>query len=70
MNYIGGVASGVAGVQLDTSWAAWLMVLLYSRFVIVFTLNLILLVMVILNYTVKPEIKVVESFVVSIEKIM
>ncbi|KAJ0183857.1 hypothetical protein K1T71_000280 [Dendrolimus kikuchii] len=63
MNYIGGVASGLAGVQLDTSWAAWLMVLLYSRFVVLFTLNLLLVVTVILNYNVKPEIKLIESFV-------
>ncbi|CAG9781950.1 unnamed protein product [Diatraea saccharalis] len=49
MAYIGGVATGIAGTNLDTSWASWVMVVLYSRFVVIFVVNVLLLLSVIVD---------------------
>ncbi|XP_075991304.1 uncharacterized protein LOC142986640 [Anticarsia gemmatalis] len=57
MDFIGGTASGTASVSLDTSWAAWVMVLVYSRFVVLFLLNVFLLILVIVSLNIKPETK-------------
>ena len=45
-NYIGASTSGTGNVQVDTSLVAWIMVILYSRFVIFFLINLVLIVLV------------------------
>ncbi|XP_030030142.2 uncharacterized protein LOC115447278 isoform X1 [Manduca sexta] len=55
MEYIGGTASGIAGVNLNTSWASWLMVILYSRFIVLFLLNLFFIVLMIVDNGAKKE---------------
>lgn len=47
--YIGASVSAMGNVEINTSWAAWVMVLLYSRFAVLFILNLILIVSVVLH---------------------
>ncbi|XP_026315858.1 uncharacterized protein LOC113227174 isoform X3 [Hyposmocoma kahamanoa] len=47
--FIGASVSGIGNVEINTSWAAWVMVLLYSRFGILFILNLFLVVSVVLH---------------------
>ncbi|KAL4717643.1 hypothetical protein ACJJTC_000792 [Scirpophaga incertulas] len=49
MEFIGGVVSGIADTTLDTTWVAWVMVLLYSRFVVFFGINILLLLFVIVD---------------------
>ncbi|CAH0402019.1 unnamed protein product [Chilo suppressalis] len=49
MEHIGGVVTGLAGSNLDTSWVAWVMVILYSRFVVLFLVNVLLLTIVIVD---------------------
>lgn len=44
MDFIGGTVSGAGSVELSTTWAAWTMVLLYSRFGLLFALNVFLVV--------------------------
>ncbi|KAJ2954388.1 hypothetical protein O0L34_g2652 [Tuta absoluta] len=51
--YIGGVASATGNVEVDTTWVAWSMVLLYSRFVFFFLLNLALIVVVVIHVSKK-----------------
>lgn len=58
MEYVNGIASGTGGVDLDTSWAAWIMVILYSRLVMLFFLNLFLLVSVIVDYNAERRVDV------------
>ncbi|XP_049695983.2 uncharacterized protein LOC110374234 isoform X3 [Helicoverpa armigera] len=55
MDFIDGTASGLGDTQLNTAWASWIMVILYSRFVILFILNVILLIIVIVDCNVKKE---------------
>uniref|UniRef100_A0A2A4JN87 Uncharacterized protein n=2 Tax=Heliothis virescens TaxID=7102 RepID=A0A2A4JN87_HELVI len=55
MDFIGGTASGLGDMQLNTAWASWIMVLLYSRFVILFILNIILVIIVIVDYNAEKE---------------
>ncbi|CAB3225678.1 unnamed protein product [Arctia plantaginis] len=57
MDLINGVSSGTSNTELDTSWASWIMVLLYSRFVVLFVLNVFLLILVIVSLNMKPETK-------------
>ncbi|CAH2034402.1 unnamed protein product, partial [Iphiclides podalirius] len=49
MSYVGGLVSGAGNVELSTAWAAWVMAVLYSRFVALFFLNLLLLVLVVID---------------------
>lgn len=57
MDYIDGTVSGVSNTPLDTSWTAWVMVIIYSRFVLLFILNVFLVVIVIVDCNVKKEPK-------------
>lgn len=57
MDYIDGTVSGVSNTPLDTSWTAWVMVIIYSRFVLLFILNVFLVVIVIVDCNVKREPK-------------
>ncbi|XP_026730290.1 uncharacterized protein LOC113495646 isoform X3 [Trichoplusia ni] len=57
MDYIDGTVSGVSNTPLDTSWTAWVMVIIYSRFVLLFMLNVFLVVIVIVDCNVKREPK-------------
>ncbi|XP_050560449.1 uncharacterized protein LOC118265110 isoform X2 [Spodoptera frugiperda] len=61
MDFIGGRVSGIGNAQLNTAWTAWSMVILYSRFVILFIINIILIVIVIVDCNVerKPETDIV-----------
>ncbi|XP_038216800.1 uncharacterized protein LOC119835837 [Zerene cesonia] len=54
MNYIGATASGVRNVVIDTRIASWSMVLLYSRFILIFLMNVVLVIIVVLNRIAKP----------------
>ncbi|XP_053623719.1 uncharacterized protein LOC128682833 isoform X2 [Plodia interpunctella] len=58
MEFVNGVASGLAGAELDTQWASWVMVLLYSRLVVLFAANLLLLVFVIVDCNADRRIEV------------
>ncbi|XP_028179188.1 uncharacterized protein LOC114366498 isoform X2 [Ostrinia furnacalis] len=49
MEFIGGVASGIANANLDTTWVSWIMVIVYARFIVFFFFNVILVVMVIVD---------------------
>ncbi|KAL0902419.1 hypothetical protein ABMA27_000296 [Loxostege sticticalis] len=49
MELIGGIASGIANATLDTTWVAWIMVIIYSRFAVLFFFNVILIVIVIVD---------------------
>ncbi|XP_031767361.1 uncharacterized protein LOC113521361 isoform X2 [Galleria mellonella] len=49
MEYINGIASGTGGMDLDTSWASWVMVILYSRFVVFFFVNMFFIISVIID---------------------
>ncbi|XP_045458489.1 uncharacterized protein LOC123668842 [Melitaea cinxia] len=55
MEYVGATATGLGGATLDTSFTVWFMVMLYSRFIIFFLLNILLIILVALNTT--KEIK-------------
>ncbi|XP_059055356.1 uncharacterized protein LOC131849333 [Achroia grisella] len=58
MEYIDGIASGTQGMELDTSWASWVMVLLYSRFVIFFFMNVFFVISIIIDGNAKRRIDV------------
>nr|XP_013189143.1 unnamed protein product [Amyelois transitella] len=58
MEFVNGVASGLGGANLDTSWAAWIMVLVYSRLVVLFVFNLLLLVFVIVDCNADRRVEV------------
>ncbi|XP_045510402.1 uncharacterized protein LOC123705588 isoform X2 [Colias croceus] len=49
MTFIGATASGVRNIVVDTRLTAWTMVLLYSRFIIIFVINVMLVILVVLN---------------------
>lgn len=55
MDFVGGQVNGLGGVDLDTAWTSWIMVLLYSRFVVLFIVNIILIVIVIVDCNIKKE---------------
>ncbi|KAJ8737216.1 hypothetical protein PYW07_000487 [Mythimna separata] len=61
MDFVGGQVNGLGGVELDTSWTSWIMVLLYSRLVLLFILNIVLIVVVIVDCNIKKEPPVTES---------
>lgn len=65
MDYIGGTLSGVGNTELDTSLAAWVMVMVYSRFVVIFLINILLIVMIAIkkNETYKDKNNNVSSIV-------
>ncbi|KAM3968612.1 uncharacterized protein ACR2FA_012124 [Aphomia sociella] len=58
MEYIDGVASGIGGMDLDTSWASWMMVLLYSRFGIFFFVNIFFIISIIIDGNAVRQINV------------
>ncbi|XP_072930253.1 uncharacterized protein [Epargyreus clarus] len=63
LNYVSGTASGVGNVELNTSWAAWVMVLVFARFIFFFILNLLLLFLMIADANVHrraPETIILE----------
>ncbi|CAK1588757.1 unnamed protein product [Parnassius mnemosyne] len=49
MSYVGGMVSGIGNAELNTAWAAWVMTMVYSRFVALFFTNLLLLVLVVID---------------------
>ncbi|XP_039764169.1 uncharacterized protein LOC120636668 isoform X2 [Pararge aegeria] len=63
MNYIGGTANGVGGISIDTSATAWIMVIIYSRFIIIFIVNVVVIILVALNKnkSKKADLNLVES---------
>ncbi|KAJ8737526.1 hypothetical protein PYW08_000121 [Mythimna loreyi] len=61
MDFVGGQVNGLGGVELNTAWTSWIMVLLYFRFVLFFILNIILIVIVIVDCNIKKEPPITES---------
>lgn len=55
MDFIGGTVSGIGNVELNTAWASWTMVILYSRFVILFVLNIFLVITMVVECNVKRD---------------
>ncbi|XP_073954063.1 uncharacterized protein isoform X2 [Choristoneura fumiferana] len=51
MQYINGSASGIGNTIIWTEWAAWLMVLIYSRFVVLLLVNAFLMVYAVVDCT-------------------
>ncbi|XP_012549074.1 uncharacterized protein LOC101740738 isoform X1 [Bombyx mori] len=49
MNFIGGMVSGAGGVNISTAWASWLMVIIYSRLVVLFILNMFMIILVVVD---------------------
>ncbi|CAH0716158.1 unnamed protein product, partial [Brenthis ino] len=63
LDYIGATGSGTGSIQLDTSYVAWIMVILYSRFAFFFLFNVLLIVLVILDRGghIKSDVVTVEN---------
>lgn len=55
MDFVGGQVNGLGNIELDTAWTSWIMVLMYSRFVILFFVNIILIIIVIVDCNFKKE---------------
>lgn len=48
MDFIGGTASGAGNIEVNTAWCAWIMVILYSRLVVLFVVNIFFIVTVVI----------------------
>ncbi|KAF9417620.1 hypothetical protein HW555_005327 [Spodoptera exigua] len=55
MDFIGGRVSGIGNAKLNTTWTSWSMVILYSRFAILFIINIILIIIVIVDCNVERK---------------
>ncbi|XP_069364868.1 uncharacterized protein [Maniola hyperantus] len=60
ITYIGATASGIGLTTIDTSTTAWIMVLVYSRCVVMFVVNVVLMVFVAMHVD-ETEAQVVET---------
>ncbi|XP_048488760.1 uncharacterized protein LOC105380538 isoform X3 [Plutella xylostella] len=49
VHFVGGTLSGAAGVTADSSWTAWVMVMVYCRLIVVLLFNLFLLVCILVD---------------------
>lgn len=63
MAYVGGVVNGAGNAELSTAWAAWVMAMLYSRFVVLFFVNLLLLVLVVIGGSLQKAKSLPVSFI-------
>ncbi|XP_049885096.1 uncharacterized protein LOC126380037 isoform X2 [Pectinophora gossypiella] len=66
VDFAGGITSGTGNVEVDTSLTAWVMVIVYSRFAVLFLLNMTLIVTVVIHVSAK---RIVENTGVQVEAV-